>query len=135
MKRVLTTAILALTSFAAGAAPPVPAYRIAATISGPDGGGWDYARVDPVDYRLYIARSTSVTVIDTRRERAVGSIGTIAHGHAVVPLSGGRLMATSGDDASVRFLSTSDGRELGRVAVGENPTLRSSPLMARPALS
>jgi hypothetical protein len=30
-------------------------------------------------------------------------------------------MATSGDDASVRFLSTSDGRELGRVAVGEKP--------------
>jgi DNA-binding beta-propeller fold protein YncE len=122
MKRVLTTATLALTSFAAaGAAPPVPTYRVAATISGPDGGGWDYARVDPVDHRLYIARSTSVTVIDTRRERAVGSIGTIAHGHAVVPLPGGRLMATSGDDASVRFLSTSGGRELGRLAVGDKP--------------
>ncbi|WP_333840408.1 YncE family protein [Novosphingobium sp.] len=122
MKSVLTTTILALTSFAASeAAPPAPAYRVAATISGPDGGGWDYARVDPVDHRLYIARSISVTVIDTRRERAVGSIGTIAHGHAVVPLPDGRLMATSGDDASVRFFSTSDGRELGRVAVGEKP--------------
>ncbi len=136
MKSVLTTAILALTSFAAaGAAPPVPAYRVAATISGPDGGGWDYARVDPVDHRLYIARSTSVTVIDTRLERAVGSIGTIAHGHAVVPLPGGRIMATSGDDASVRFFSTSDGRELAVSASAKNPTLRSSRLMARPALS
>ncbi|MBH9879413.1 gluconolactonase, partial [Clostridioides difficile] len=30
-------------------------------------------------------------------------------------------MATSGEDASVRFLSTSDGRELGRVTVGKKP--------------
>jgi len=72
-------------------------------------------------HRLYIARSTSVTVIDTERELAVGSIGTIAHGHAVVPLSGGRLLVTSGDDASVRFLSAADGRELGRVVVGAKP--------------
>lgn len=122
MKRLLTTTALALATFAAtGAAPPVPTYRVAATISGPDTGGWDYARVDLAAHRLYVARSTSVTVIDTQHELAVGSIGKIARGHAVVPLSGGRLLVTSGEDASVRFLSASDGHELGRVSVGAKP--------------
>lgn len=122
MKRLVTTATVALLSVAAaGAAPPAPTYRVVGSIAGPDAGGWDYARVDPVTHRLFVARATSVTVIDTRRGQATGSIGMIAHGHAVVPLPGGRVLVTSGDDASVRFLSASDGEQLGRVTVGEKP--------------
>ncbi|MDR6513162.1 YVTN family beta-propeller protein [Novosphingobium capsulatum] len=122
MNRFLKTAALAmmaLTIIAAGR--PRAAYHVVATIPGPDAAGWDYARVDSVAHRLYIARSASVTVIDTQRELSVGSIGAIAHGHAVLPLSGGRLLVTSGQDASVRFLSASDGRELGRATVGAKP--------------
>lgn len=113
---------LALAALApTGAAAPAPTYRVTASIPGPDAGGWDYARVDTAAHRLYIARSESVTVIDTNREAAIGSIGSIAHGHAVVPLAGHRLLVTSGDDASVRFLAADDGRELGRVTVGRKP--------------
>ncbi|MDG6746258.1 hypothetical protein QCF01_17865, partial [Staphylococcus aureus] len=80
-----------------------------------------YARVDADAHRLYVARGSSVTVIDTRSATTTGSIGTLAHGHAVLPISGGRLLVTSGDDATVRFLKASDGRELARVPVGKKP--------------
>ncbi|MEA1085006.1 YncE family protein [Sphingomonas sp. M6A6_1c] len=123
MTKFLTIAApLALAMFApVGAAEPGPVYRVTASIPGPDAGGWDYARVDPAAHRLYVARSGSVTVIDTDREAAIGSIGSIAHGHAVVPLAGHRLLVTSGDDASVRFLTADYGREIGRIAVGKKP--------------
>lgn len=97
-----------------------PAYSVAGAISGPDG-GWDYARVDAAARKLYVARGTSVTVVDLKTMKTVGSLGAIAHGHAVVPLWGGRLLATSGDDASVRFLRAGDGAELARLAVGRKP--------------
>lgn len=114
--------LLAAVSAAVGAASPapVPVYRVERSIPGPDG-GWDYARVDVDAHRLYVARGTSVTVVDTERSETIGSVGSFAHGHAVVPVSGGRLLVTSGDDATVRFLAARDGRELARVAVGRKP--------------
>lgn len=60
-------------------------------------------------------------MVDTASNAPLAPIGAISHGHAVVPISGSRLLVTSGDDASVRFLAASDGRELAHVAVGEDP--------------
>jgi YVTN family beta-propeller protein len=121
----MKTSILAIVvAFGAAAATPSaaapPAYRVTATIAGPDG-GWDYAKLDPVTHRLYVARSTSVTVIDIKSAKTLRSIGSFSHGHAVLPISGGRLLVTSGDDATVRFLSAGDGHELGKLAVGSKP--------------
>ncbi|WP_239000603.1 YncE family protein [Novosphingobium pentaromativorans] len=110
---------LALLMATAAAASTTPA--VTGHIAGPDG-GWDYASVDPAHDRLYVARSTSVTVIDLPKGKALPSIGAIAHSHAVVPLPGtSTLMVTSGHDDSVRFLDTRSGRELGRTAVGKDP--------------
>lgn len=120
MKKTLALAALLICPTLATAGS-TPSYLVTGSIGGPDGGGWDYARVDPASHRLYVARSGAISVFDTARGKEVGSIGSIAHGHAVVPVAGGRLLVTSGDDATVRFLSARDGRELGRVAVGKKP--------------
>ncbi|WP_288935661.1 PQQ-binding-like beta-propeller repeat protein [uncultured Sphingomonas sp.] len=120
MKKLLAVgALLACSTLAS--AGSTPSYVVTSSIAGPDGGGWDYARVDPGSHRLYVARTSAISVFDTASGKEVGSIGTIAHGHAVLPVAGGRLLVTSGDDATVRFLSAKDGHEIGRVAVGKKP--------------
>lgn len=112
--------LLAAVALAAATPPPAPHYAVAGSISGPDG-GWDYARVDPDTRRLYVARSDAVTVIDLDKGSTIASWGPIARGHAVVPLPGNRLLVTTGNDASVRFLDTTDGHQIASVAVGTKP--------------
>jgi YVTN family beta-propeller protein len=104
--------------FAAGG-DAAPSYAVTGQIAGPDG-SWDYAQVDPAAHRLYVARSESVTVADLA-SGAVTSWGSIARGHAVVPLSGGRLLVTSGNDATVRVFDTRAGQQTGSIAVGKKP--------------
>ena len=117
MKILPLTAALALIAASPASAPH---YDVAGSISGPDG-GWDYARVDPDTHRLYIARSDAVTVVDLARGATVASWGAIARGHGVVPLPGNRLLVTSGNDATVRFLDATDGHQIASVAVGKKP--------------
>ena len=122
--RTLQTAALSLLACVATAAAstPAPTYRVASRIAGPDGGGWDYARIDPATRRLYIAHGEAVTVVDLAHGNAVSSIGVIQHGHAVLPIPGtSTLLVTSGRDNSVRLLDTRDGHETAKLAVGENP--------------
>lgn len=100
---------------------PAVAGAIVKTIPGPDG-GWDYARVDPVKHRLYVARADSVTVVDLRGTAPLRSIGQIAHGHSVIPMPhSDTIIVTSGADATVRFLDGDSGTEQARLTVGANP--------------
>lgn len=124
MKQMMKLSLLAMliaTASTTFAAPANPIYRVAGKIAGPDGGGWDYASVDATARRLYIARSSSVTVVDIAAEKALDSVGSFVHGHAVLPVSAHRLLVTSGDDATTRFIDRDDGREVGRLAVGKKP--------------
>jgi YVTN family beta-propeller protein len=119
MRSPFFLAMLVASTAATAAAPVIPSYSVAKPIPAPDG-SWDYARVDPVLHRLYVARGTSVTVIDLDGATPARSIGDIAHGHAVVPFDGGkRLLVTSGNDATVRILDAATGAELKRIAVGK----------------
>jgi YVTN family beta-propeller protein len=107
---------LAALALIAAAAPP------AAVMKGPDDGGWDYARVDPATSRLYVARATSVTAFDLSHGGPPRSIGSISHGHAVLPIPGTRdVLVTSGGDDSVRVLDADDGTQLARIPVGSDP--------------
>lgn len=121
IKTLLAAALLAPTTIASAQAAPASGYQVAATIPVRGDGGWDYARVDGAAHRLYVARSSTVSVVDTEAARSLAPIGSIARGHAVVPVRGGRLLVTSGNDASVRLLDAASGRELGRVMVGAQP--------------
>lgn len=115
----LTFSLVALAAPGAAAAPSV--YRVAESIPVSDG-GWDYAQVDPAQHRLYVARAATVTVVDLAHRNAVKDIGAVERGHAVVPIDGGaRLLVTSGNDASVRFLDTASGAEIAKVTVGRKP--------------
>jgi DNA-binding beta-propeller fold protein YncE len=111
-------AVLALASISAA---PAPHYAVASPIAGPDG-SFDYASVDPATGQLYVARGENATVVDLAHPESVRSIGTIAHGHAVVPIPDlGLLLVTSGHDDSVRLLDPTDGREVAKIAVGTDP--------------
>ena len=118
MPRVLLLA--SATAIVAAAPVPTPSYKVVRSIAVPDG-GWDYARVDTEAGRLYVARTDSVTVVNLKDD-AVSSIGTIVHGHAVVPIAGTKLLlVSSGRDDSVRILDTATGTEKAKIAVGSDP--------------
>ncbi|UAK26622.1 gluconolactonase [Sphingomonas nostoxanthinifaciens] len=107
-------ASLALLSVAAAPAPRA--------LPGPDGGAWDYASVDAAAHRLYVARSTSITMFDLSGKAAPRTLGTIVHGHGVLPIPGtAHLLVTSGDDDSVRIMDTADGHDVARLDVGKDP--------------
>lgn len=120
MHRLRRFILLPLAAFA-GAATTPPGYRVASNIPGPDGNGWDYARVDPASHRLYVAHGDAVTVIDLAGGES-RSIGSVQRAHAVLPIPGtSTLLVTSGGDASVRLIDTHTDRETARIAVGDKP--------------
>ena len=101
------------------AATPAPIYAVTQSIAGPDG-SWDYARTDDDGTFVYVARSNAVTVLETATGK-VTSLGSVQRGHAVVPLSGGKLLVTSGTDGTVRLYDLRSGAETASIAVGKKP--------------
>ena len=120
MRRQSLLALLAAAATPlAVAATPAPTYTAGPSIAGPDG-SWDYARADDDGKHVYVARSNAVTVIDVATG-AVSSLGNVQRGHAVVPLSGGKLLVTSGTDGTVRLFDTNSGTETATIPVGKKP--------------
>lgn len=120
MRRQSLLALLAAAAMPlAVAATPAPTYTAGPSIAGPDG-SWDYARADDDGTHVYVARSNAVTVIDVATG-AVSSLGNVQRGHAVVPLSGGKLLVTSGTDGTVRLFDTNPGTETASIPVGKKP--------------
>jgi hypothetical protein len=77
---------------APAAPPPVPApspagYHLLKTIPVGGDGGWDYLTFDGAARRLYITRSTRVTVLDPDSGKVVGEIPNLSgvHGVALAP--------------------------------------------------
>ncbi|MEP6784732.1 MAG: YncE family protein [Sphingomonadales bacterium] len=104
------------------AAAPTSGYRVAESISGPDGAGWDYAAVDPQTHRLFVAHGDAVARFDLTKSGAYDAIGTIVHAHGVVPIPGRNLLlVTSGRDKSVRLIDSATGAERANLAVGDDP--------------
>lgn len=98
-----------------------PNYLVTGSIKASDG-GWDYARVDTDAHKLYVARGTDVTEVDLAKQDAVRSFGSVAKGHAVVPIPGHKLLlVTSGHDDTVRLFETDTGQEVAKISVGGDP--------------
>lgn len=87
----------------------------------PGDGGWDYAKVDEVGRRLYVAHGDSVAVVDLASGRVLPPLAPVSHAHAVVPLRTGDVAVTSGGDDSVRFFDRASGRQVASVPVGAKP--------------
>ncbi len=84
-------------------------------------GRWDLASYDGAHRRVLIARGDSVTVVDLATGSAK-NIGSIAGGHAALPVPGTNTIAvTSGQDNSLRLLDAATGSETARIAVGQKP--------------
>lgn len=98
---------------------PPPAYVVAGSIPVSDG-GWDYARVDPETNTLFVARATTVTAVPLDGG-AAHDMGAVSHGHAVVPLPGGKLAVTAGASDLVQLFDQASGAEAGTVKVGKDP--------------
>jgi YVTN family beta-propeller protein len=85
-------------------------------------GGWDYLTLDASGVRLYISRSTHVSVVDPESRKEVGSIPDTpgVHGIALAPELG-RGYTSNGRDATVTVFDLRTLRPLSRISVGTNP--------------
>ncbi len=115
------TITLALAALVPAAAAEAQTYHMQPAIAVPGDGGWDYATVDPLARRLYVAHSDAVAVVDLATMRAVAPLGPVAHSHAVVPLASRELAVTSGGDDTVRFFGAAHGTQSASVAVDRKP--------------
>lgn len=120
--RSLFAAAASLAALAAAVgATAAPAYKAAGSVPGPDG-GWDYATFDPDLHRVYLSHADSVFVVDTDTGKVTPKLGEAPHGHKVVPLDGGAVLAvTVGGDNTLRFLDAHSGATLGSVPTGVGP--------------
>ena len=121
---VLAALAPALAPTLAGAAPApagAAAYTRGPDIAAPDG-RWDFASWDEVRHRLLVAHGKDALVIDPAHSGDVRIIGSLAGAHQVVAAPGGdRLLATSGNDNSLRLLDLASGTQIASLAVAEKP--------------
>ena len=96
-------------------------YRVSATIAGADG-GWDYASVDTVRNRLYVARSDAIMVVDLATGTVTPHLAAATRAHQVLAIKDGReVIQTDGTGNLLRFVDADSGAVLAEVAVGKKP--------------
>jgi len=97
-------------------------YAVIGRIAAPGDGGWDYASIDAAAKRVYVTHNEVVVVADIEKNSATAPFSGVAKGHAAVPIPGQPLLAvTSAHDDTVRLFDTITGKELARIAVGNDP--------------
>jgi YVTN family beta-propeller protein len=86
------------------------------------GGRWDYVTVDPEAHRVYVARSTHVTVLDSETGAVVDDIPDTpgVHGVAVAPDLGIGFVSQGGA-AKVAVFDLKTLKVESQIATGENP--------------
>ena len=116
---LLTCSLLCAVSFAA--TPPVN-YHLLKKIAVGGEGGWDYLSFDSTTQRLYLSRSTRLTVVDVKKGKVVGEIANTpgVHGAALAPKLH-RGFTSNGGDNTVTVFNLKNLKVLGRVAVGKRP--------------
>jgi YVTN family beta-propeller protein len=85
-------------------------------------GRWDYVTADPDNHRVYIARATHVTVLDSETGAVVGDIADTpgVHGVAVAPDLGIGFISEGGA-AKVAVFDLKTLKVESQIATGENP--------------
>jgi DNA-binding beta-propeller fold protein YncE len=121
IRAMLAAAASVAVLFAAAGATAAPAYMATGSIPGNDG-GWDYATFDPGLNRLYVSHADSVFTVDLATGAVTPRLGDAPHGHKIVPLEGGSVLAvTVGGDNSLRFLDAHTGATLASVPTATGP--------------
>ena len=118
----LLPAILALAAAPGSANDSTPGYHVVRRIALAGDGGWDYLAIDSQTQRLYIARASRVSVVDTPSGRQIGELPDTPGVHGVALAHElGRGYTSNGGDASVTAFELATLAPLGRIAVGDNP--------------
>lgn len=101
---------------------PTANYHIVKKIPLGGEGGWDYLTLDSAARRLYITRSTRVTVLDVDTGLLVGEIPNTdgVHGVAIAPELG-RGFTSNGKAATVTIFDLKTLQVMGQVKTGSNP--------------
>ncbi|HEY3814406.1 MAG TPA: hypothetical protein VGL66_14375 [Caulobacteraceae bacterium] len=121
IRSLLAFAASTATLLAACGASAAPAYKVAGAVPGPDG-GWDYASFDSGLQRVYVSHADSVFAVNAKDNTTVPHLGDAPHGHKVVPLDGGAVLAvTTGGDNTLRFIDAHTGAAIASVPTGTGP--------------
>ncbi|MDB6043069.1 MAG: gluconolactonase [Gammaproteobacteria bacterium] len=81
----------------------------------------DYASIDGMSRRLYVARGFGVTAVDLDTEQVTRQLVAGQHVHAVIPLPGGRALSTNGDTNTATLFEGSSGKILAQIETGRDP--------------
>lgn len=81
----------------------------------------DYASIDLVARRLYVARGFGVMAVDLDTEQTTRQLVAGLHVHAVIPLPGGRALSTNGDSNTATLFVGKTGEVLAQIATGGDP--------------
>jgi len=117
---MMATAAVALTS--AALAADGGKFKIEKKIALEGGGRWDYVTTDPEAHRVYVARATHVSVVDSESGKVVGDIPDTpgVHGVAVAPDLGIGFISEGGA-AKVAVFDLKTLKVESTIATGENP--------------
>jgi DNA-binding beta-propeller fold protein YncE len=81
----------------------------------------DYASIDGVSRRLYVARGFGVTAVDLDTEQVTRQLVAGQHVHAVIPLPGGRVLSTNGDTNTATLFDGISGKVFAQIDTGNDP--------------
>ncbi|MBV9866256.1 MAG: YncE family protein [Abitibacteriaceae bacterium] len=99
-----------------------PNYHLIKKVSLPGVEGWDYLTVDSAARRLYIARSTHVTVLNIDTGEVAGDIPDTPGVHGVaVDDKAGRGFTSNGRNNSVTIFDLNTLKKISDVEVGQGP--------------
>jgi YVTN family beta-propeller protein len=117
---MLATAAVALTS--AALAADGGKFKIEKKIALEGGGRWDYVTTDPEAHRVYLARATHVSVVDSQSGAVVGDIPDTPGVHGVAVASDlGIGFISEGGAAKVAVFDLKTLKVQSTIATGENP--------------
>ena len=119
---IFSAAALTLAPSALRAGDDGGKFKIVKNIPLEGGGRWDYVTVDPEAHRVYIARATHVTVLDSESGAVVGDVPDTpgVHGVAVAPDLGIGFISQGGA-AKVAVFDLKTLKIEIQIATGENP--------------
>ncbi len=115
------TAIALLLSGTPPLAARQPLYQIIDAIPGPDG-FYDYISVDDVRARVFVGRSTGVTVIDIGKRAILAGFPSGEAMAAILPVpSTSRVVSTNPEKAKVTVFDQRSGRIMAHIPAGQDP--------------
>jgi YVTN family beta-propeller protein len=119
---IFSATAIALTPSALRAGDDGGKFKIVNKIPLEGGGRWDYVTVDPEAHRVYIARATHVTVLDSESGAVVGDIPDTPGVHGVAPAPDlGIGFISQGGAAKVAVFDLKTLKVESQIATGENP--------------